>query len=106
MFAFPLVVTVSSAGVGVDDYGNPIPSAYTSVTARGDVQPVRTDETIDGISSIDTDEVRFFLEPGTVVASGARLAVAGVTYEAIGPSDARAYGSRLDHVRIRARRSA
>lgn len=106
MFAFPLVVTVSSASVGVDEYGNPVPSAWTSATARGDVQPVRTDETLDGISAVDVDEVRFYLEPGTAVAAGDRLAAAGVTYEAIGPADDRAYGGRLDYVRIRARRSA
>lgn len=106
MFAFPLVVTVSVAGVGVDEYGNPVPSSWTSATARGDVQPVRTDETIDGISDVDVDEVRFFLEPGTTVTAGARLEAAGVTYEAIGPADTRDYGARLDYVRIRARRSA
>lgn len=105
MFAFPLIVTVSAAGVGVDDYGNLIPSSYTTATAWGDVQPVRTDEAADGTSSVDVDEVRFYLEPGTAVTSGDRLAVAGVTYEAIGPADVRAYGAPLDYVRIRARRT-
>jgi hypothetical protein len=105
VFAFPFVVTVSAAGVGVDDYGNPVPSAWTSATARGDIQPVRTDETIDGISSVEVDEVRFYLETGTVVAAGDRLTVDDVTYEAIGPADSRVYGGRLDYVRIRARRT-
>jgi hypothetical protein len=106
VFAFPHVVTVHAAGVGVDDYGNPVPSAWTSATARGDVQPVRTDETVDGISSVEVDEVRFYLEPGTVVGAGDRLEVHDVTYEAIGPADTRAYGSRLDYLRIRARRTS
>lgn len=105
-FAFPLVVTISTAGVGVDEYGNPVPSGWTSATARGDVQPVRTDEQDTGTSDVDVDEVRFYLAAGTVVGSGDRLAAAGVTYEAIGPPDSRSYGGRLDYVRIRARRSA
>lgn len=105
MFAFPHTITVHAAGVGVDDYGNPVPSAWTSATARGDVQPVRTDETVDGISSVAVDEVRFYLELGTVVAAGDRLEVDAITYEAIGPADERAYGTRLDYVRIRARRA-
>lgn len=105
MFAFPLVVTVHTAGVGYDGYGNPVPSSYTAATAQGDVQPVRTDETVDGVSAVGVDEVRFYLEPGTVVGAGDRLEVAGVVYEAVGPADTRAYGGRLDYVRIRARRS-
>ncbi len=105
-FAFPLVVTISAAGVGVDEYGNPVPSGWTSATARGDCQPVRTDEAATGIADVDVDEVRFYLEAGTSVSSGDRLTVAGVTYEAIGPADSRSYGADLDYVRIRARRSA
>jgi len=105
-FAFPLVVTVHAAGVGVDEYGNPVPSAWTSATARGDVQPVRTDETVDGVSDVAVDEVRFYLEAGTVVTGGSRLTAAGVTYEAIGPADSRDYGGRLDYVRVRARRTS
>lgn len=103
---WPYVVTIATAGVGVDEYGNPTPSAFTSVTARGDVQPVTTDETRDGISDIDTDEVRFYFPAGTVVGSSARLTVAGDTYEAIGPDTNRNPGSPLDYVRIRARRTA
>jgi len=109
-FAFPLVVTISTAGVGVDEYGNPVPSAFTSATAYGDWQPVRTDETVDGISSVAVDEVRFYLEPGVVVTAGDRLAAAGDTFEAIGPPDIRTYAAAgsgtLDYVRIRARRTA
>ena len=105
-FAFPLVITVHTAGVGVDEYGNPVPSAFTTATARGDVQPVRTDEAADGISSVDVDEVRFYLEAGTVVSAGSRLEAAGVTYEAVGPADTRTYGGALDYVRVRARRTA
>lgn len=105
-FSFPLVVTVLTAGVGADEYGNPVPSSFTSATAWGDVQPVRTDETIDGLSAVGVDEVRFYLEPGSVVSAGSRLIAAGVTYEAIGPADARVYGGALDYVRVRARRSA
>ena len=105
-FSFPLVVTVHTAAVGVDDYGNPTPSSYSSVTAYGDVQPVRTDEAIDGISATQVDEVRFFLAAGTTVAAGDRLEARGVTYEAIGPPDERDYGRPLDYVRIRARRTA
>lgn len=103
--AFPKVVTIHVAGVGVDEYGNPTPSAFTSVTARGDVQPVTTEEARDGLGAIGSDEVRFYLEAGTAVDELDRLEVAGVTYEALGPADTRAYGSALDYVRIRARRT-
>jgi len=103
-FSFPLIVTISTAIVGTDEYGNPYPSAYSTATAYGDVQPVRTDETVDGISAVGVDEVRFFLEAGSTVGAGDRLTAAGVTYEAIGPPDDRAYGGTLDYVRIRARR--
>lgn len=103
---FPKVVTVHTAGTGVDEYGNPTPSAFTSATARGDIQPVTTDEVRDGLGSVSSDEVRFYLEAGTVVTELDRLEVDGVTYEALGPADDRAYGSALDYVRIRARRSS
>lgn len=103
---FPHTVTIYTAAGGVDDYGNPTPSAFTSATALGDYQPVTTDETRDGISAVDSDEVTFFFPDGTTVASSARLAVDGNTYEVMGPAVRRNTGSRLDYVRIRARRTA
>ncbi len=106
MIPFAKVVTVHTAGVGADEYGNPTPSAFTAATARGDIQPVTTDEVRDGLGAVASDEVRFYLEPGTVVDELARLEVDGVTYEALGPADVRDYGSALDYVRIRARRTS
>jgi hypothetical protein len=102
---WPYTVTVETAGVGVDEYGNPIPSAFTSSTIRGDVQPVTTDETRDGVSDIASDEVRFYFPAGTVVGSTDRLTVGTDTYEALGPDTNRDTGSTLDYVRIRARRT-
>ena len=106
MNRWPYVVTVHSAGVGVDEYGNPIPSAFTSATARGDMQPVTTAEVNDGLARVDTDEVRFFFPPGTVVESTDRLECAGETFEVVGPAVVRDTGSPLDYVRVRATRSA
>lgn len=105
---YPFVVTVHSAGVGVDEYGDPVPSSYTSATARGDYQPVNVDETRDGGGNVITDEVKFILEPSAVavaVKAADRLEVDGQTFEVIGPPDARITGSPLDHVRARARRT-
>ena len=103
---FPKVVTVHTADIGADEYGNPVPSSFTTATARGDMQPVTTDEVRDGLGSVASDEVRFYLEAGTVVGELDRLTVDGVTYEALGPADTRNYGSALDYVRIRARRTS
>lgn len=102
---FPKTVTVHTAGVGVDEYGNPTPSAFTSSTAAGDIQPVTTDEIRDGLGAVASDEVRFYLEPGTVVTALDRLEVDGVVYEVLGPADTRSYSSALDYVRVRAKRT-
>lgn len=104
MFAFPLVVTVTTFDVGVDDYGNPVPSGSSSATARGDYQPLRAEER-DGVDFTDLEEFRFYLEPSAVVSSSSTLTVNGVTFHVVGPPEARVYGSPLDHVRCRARRA-
>ena len=103
---WPYTVTVHTAGVGVDEYGNPTPSAFTSADVAGDVQPVTTDETRSGIDAVDTDEVRFLFPAGSVVTSSDRLEVAGDSYEVFGPDVDRNTGSTLDYVRIRARRTS
>ena len=103
---FPYIVTVHTAGTGVDEYGNTIPSAYTSATARGDYQPVNVDETRDGAGNIGTDEVRFYFPAGTVVTAADRLEVPdGAVFEVIGDPDVRDTGSVLAYVRARARRT-
>ena len=102
---FPYPVTIYTSAGGVDDYGNPVPSAFSGATALGDYQPVTTDETRDGVSATDSDEVTFFFPDGTSVTSSDRFGVDGRTYEAIGPPIARNTGSRLDYVRIRAKRT-
>ena len=102
---FPYIVTVYSADVVADEYGNPIPSGFTGATAIGDYQPVTTDETRDGISSVDSDEVRFYFPPTVDLTSSQRLEVDGRTYEALGPPDTRNVGDELDYNRIRARRT-
>lgn len=106
---YPFVVTVHSAGLVVDDYGDAVPSSWTSATARGDYQPVNVDETRDGAGVAITDEVKFLLEPSTVaraVGAADRLEVDGQTFEVLGPPDARITGSPLDYVRVRARRTS
>ena len=102
---WPYVVTILTAGVGVDEYGNAVPSAWTSATARGDYQPVNVDETRDGAGDIGTDEVRFYFPAGTTVTQRDRLTVDGATFEVIGDPDRRTTASHLDYVRARARRT-
>jgi len=102
---FPYNVTIYTATVVADEYGNPTPSSFAGATAIGDYQPVTTDETRDGLGSADSDEVRFYFPAGTTVTSSDRLTVDGRTYETIGPPDERSGGSVLDYVRIRARRT-
>jgi len=102
---WPYVVTVYTAGVGTDEYGNPIPSAFTSATARADFQPGTPTEGNDGLAEVDVDEVRFYFADGTVIGSNDRIEVDGDTYEVIGPAVVRNTGSPLDYVRVTARRT-
>lgn len=103
---WPHTITVHTAGTGVDEYGNEVPSAFTSATARGDYQPVNVDELRDGFGAVELDEVRFMFPAGTVIARQDRLTVDGDTFEVIGDPDVRSTGSRLDYVRVRARRTS
>jgi len=113
---FPYTLTIWTAGTGVDEYGNTIPSAFTGATARGDYQPVNVDETRDGLGQVGTDEVRFYFPSGTTLAKPDRVAVGGTlppgsvpdgdVFEVIGDPDVRDPGSSLDYVRARGRRTA
>lgn len=103
---FPFEVTISVPGVAADDYGTPVPFGAQTVLVAGDMQPVRADETVDGVTDVDVIEVEFYLPAGTAVGAGDRLTCGGDTFEAIGEAQPRGYGGRLDVVKIRGRRTS
>ena len=103
---WPYTVTRTQPVLVDDEYGNPVRSKGAEDDLVGDMQPVYVDETRDGISNIDTDEVRFLFPAGTVIGSDDTLTVAGDEFEVIGPDVNRDTGSVLDYVRIRARRTS
>lgn len=106
-FAFPFVITIVTFDVGVDEYGNPVPSAAHSATAWGDLQPFGANE-LGGLDETESEEVRFFLEPTAVVTAGSTLTSSSRpadTFAAVGPPEPRLYGGPLDYIRIRGRRA-